>query len=102
MPRQPGKEGHDVAPHERLAAGEAELAHAALDEHRAEAVELLEGEEVALREEMHVLRHAVEAAEVAAVRHRDAQIGDRPPERIDERPRDRRDGWTGFTPHEGV
>ena len=43
---------------------------------RADAVELLQGQEVPLRQEGHVLRHAVDAAEVASVRHRDAQIGD--------------------------
>src|SRR5687767_13708466 len=32
-----------------------------------------------------ILRDAVEAAEVAAVRHRDAQVADRPSERIDQR-----------------
>ena len=55
------------------------------DEGAAEPVELLERQQVLLRQERHVLRHAVDAAEVAAVRHRDAQIGDRPPERIDQR-----------------
>src|SRR5215208_5310938 len=74
VPRQPGEERYDIAPHERLAAGEAQLAHPALDEDAADAVELLERQEVALRQEGHVLGHAVEAAEIAAVGHRDAQI----------------------------
>ena len=99
----PWNRRHDVAPHERLAAGEAQLAHPALDEDAADAVELLERQEVALRQEAHVLRHAVEAAEIAAVGHRDAQIGDRAPERIDERrARRRENGRDGLTPHEGV
>ena len=55
------------------------------DEGGAEAVELLERQEVALGQEGHVLGHAVDAAEVAAVGHRDAQIGDRAAERVDER-----------------
>ena len=70
----------------------------ALDEHRADAVELLERQKVALRQEGHVLGHAIDAAEIAAVRHRDAQIGDRPPERVDER-RGRGRGRR-LTPHE--
>ena len=57
----------------------------ALDEGRAEPVEFLERQHVLLRQERHVLRHAIDAAEVAAVGHRDAQIGDRPAERVDQR-----------------
>ena len=52
---------------------------------RAEPVEFLQRQQVLLRQERHVLGHAVDAAEVAAVGHRDAQIGDRAAERIDER-----------------
>ena len=51
-----------------------ELAHAACDEGRAEPVELLEREQVLLRQEGHVFRHAIDAAEVAAVGDRNAQI----------------------------
>ena len=36
-----------------------------------------------LRQERHVLRHAIDAAEVAAIGDRNPQIGDVPPERID-------------------
>ena len=56
----------------------------ARDEGAAQAVELFEREQVGLGQERHVLRHAIDAAEIAAVGHRDAQIGDRAPERIDE------------------
>ncbi len=38
-----------------------------------------------LGQESHVLRHAIDAAEVAAVGHRDADIADPPAERIDQR-----------------
>src|SRR5262249_55510555 len=48
-------------------------------------VELLEREQVALGQERHVLGHAIDAAEIAAVRDRDAQIGDAAPERVDQR-----------------
>ena len=41
------------------------------------------GEQIGLRQERHVLRHAIDAAEVAAVGHRNAQIRDRAPERVD-------------------
>ena len=85
MARQRAQEPHDVLAHERLAAGDAQFLDAAGDESRAQAVELLERQEVALGQERHVLRHAVDAAEVAAVRHRHAQIGDVAAEGIDER-----------------
>jgi hypothetical protein len=39
---------------------------------------------VPLGQEGHVLGHAIDAAEVAAVGHRHAQIGDRAPERVDQ------------------
>ena len=57
------------------------------DEGRAQPVELLERQQVGLRQERHVLGHAIDAAEIAAVRHRHAQIGDRPRERVDQRRR---------------
>ena len=46
-------------------------------------------QQLGLGQEGHVLRHAVDAAEVAAVGHRDAQIGDGAPKRIDQRARRR-------------
>ena len=85
MARQRAEQRHDPAPHQRLAAGQPQLAHALGDEGAAQPVELLERQQVGLRQERHVLRHAVDAAEIAAVGHRDAQIGDRAPERIDQR-----------------
>ena len=84
--RQRADERHDAAPDQRLAAGQPQLAHAARDEGAAQPVELLQREQVRLRQEVHVLGHAIDAAEVAAVRHRHAQIGDRARERIDQRP----------------
>ena len=59
------------------------FSHAQADEGRAEAVELLERQEVRLGQEGHVLGHAVDAAEVAAVGDRDAQVGDRAGEGVD-------------------
>ena len=84
MPRQRRDERHNAASHQWLAAGEAELAHAARDKGRAQAVELLEREHLGFRQKRHVFRHAIDAAEIAAVGHRDAQIGDRAAERVDQ------------------
>ncbi len=100
MAREPPEEVHDIAPHQGLAAGDPQLAHAAIDEDAAEAVELFERQQVALGQELHVLGHAVGAAEVAAIRHRDAQVGDRPLERVDQRRGPQRRGSVvGGTPH---
>src|SRR5690606_5190680 len=69
----------EIAPHQRLAAGEPDLPDAELVEDAREALDLLEREERLAVEELEVLaedllRHAVDAAEVAAVRDRDAEI----------------------------
>ena len=71
--------------HQRLAAGDPQLFDAEPDESRGQPVELLQRQEVLLGQERHVLGHAVDAAEVAAVGYRDAQVADLPLERIDER-----------------
>ena len=84
MARQRRDKRHDAAPDQRLAAGQAQLAHAARHEGRAQPVELLEREDLGLGQKRHVFRHAIDAAEVAAVGHRDAQIGDGAAERIDQ------------------
>src|SRR5215211_3154298 len=77
MPRQRFDELHDIAPDEGLAAGEPQLSHPALDECRRNPVEFFERQYVLLRQETHVFCHAVDAAEIATVRHRYAQIADR-------------------------
>ena len=97
MARERLHERHDAAPHQRLAAGEPQLAHAARNERAAQPVQFLERQQVGLRQERHVFRHAVDAAEIAAVGHRHAQIGDRPLERIDQR--SRLDGCGAFEAH---
>ena len=74
---------HDALAHQRLAAGEAELLDALLDEGRADPVEFLERQQVLLGQEGHVLGHAIDAAEIAAVGHRHAEVGDMPAEGID-------------------
>ena len=55
------------------------------DEGGADPVEFLEREQIGLGQECHVLGHAIDAAEIAAIRDRNAQIGDRARERIHQR-----------------
>ncbi len=85
MPRKRAEQGHDVAPHQRLAAGDAQLARSQPHEGRAQPIELLEGKHVALGQEVHVLGHAIGAAEIAAVGDGDADIAHHAAERIDQR-----------------
>ena len=82
-PAQVLEQLHHVPPHQRLAAGDADLRGAQADEGGAETVEFLECQQVALRQEAHVFRHAIDATKVASVGHRDAQIGDGAAERVD-------------------
>ena len=77
----------DVLPDERLAASDAEFRHAQINEQAREAGDLLVGEDGLARQEVVALAvdfggHAVPAAEVAAVGHRDSQVADRPAERV--------------------
>ncbi len=74
---------HHVAPNQRLAAGQPQLAHPQIDKGGAKAVELLQGQKLGLGQERHVLCHAVDAAEIAAVGDRHPHIADGPPERVD-------------------
>ena len=74
---------HHVAPDQRLAAGEPDLAHAQADERRAQPVQLLQRQQLGLGQERHVLGHAVDAAEVAAVGDRHPHVADGPAERVD-------------------
>ena len=90
---EPGDQQLEVAAEEWLAAGDAELAHTEVDEHARDALDLLEREELTARQESilvaeDLLRHAVDAAEVAAVRDRDPKIPDGPAERIGDGHRD--------------
>ena len=83
-----GDERRQVGAQRRLAAGQPQLAHAEAGDESAEACDLLErqdlvaGQELEVRAE-HLARHAVAAAEVAAVGDRDAQVAQRPPEDIE-------------------
>jgi hypothetical protein len=77
----------DVAADQGLAAGEADFAHAAGNEGGDDPVDLLEAQDVLFGQELHVLGHAVDAAEIAAVGDRDAKIGDVAAVAVDERTR---------------
>src|SRR5262249_37681385 len=68
-----------------VAAGEAKLPHAVRNEGAAQPVEFFERQQVGLGQECHVLRHAIDAAKIATIGHRDAQISDRASERVDQR-----------------
>ena len=69
----------DVLAQQGLAAGEADLLDAVFDEQASHALDLFERQQFGVTQEAvvlveHILRHAVDAAEVAAVRDRDTQI----------------------------
>src|ERR1700730_4716448 len=83
MAAERAEQGHDVAPHQWLAAGQAEFLDAEPDEGGAHAVELFEGQELGFRQKNHLFRHAIDAAEVAAVGDRYAQICDGSSKRVD-------------------
>jgi hypothetical protein len=88
MTRERGEERYDPATHQRFAAREPELPDTARDEGAAQPIKLFEREEVGLGQKRHVLRHAIDAAKIATIGDRDAQIGDCPAEGVDQgRPR---------------
>ena len=95
MPGKPVEQRHHIAPDQRFAAGDADLSRAQANEGRAQPIELLERQHVALRQEIHVLGHAVDAAIIAAVGDRHAHIGNRAAEGVDER----LDGGTRVSVH---
>ena len=77
----------DVAPHERLAAGQAQLLDAGGREDARKPLDLLERQQLVAREEavvapVDLARHAVDAAEVAPVGDRDAEVAERSAERV--------------------
>ena len=92
MARQRAHQRHHVAPDQRLAAGQPQLAHALGDEGRAQPVEFFQRQQIGLGQECHVFGHAIEAAQVAAIGDRYPQIADGPAERVDHRTEQRRVG----------
>ena len=90
QPRQHGHEAWQVRPQQRLPAGQSNLPDAKLDEDAGQPRNLLEGEDLGLRQEGVVLavdlgRHAIGTAEIAPVRHGNAQIAQRTAKRVDGR-----------------
>jgi hypothetical protein len=71
----------DTVANERFAAGDANLANAEMQEDAGETVELRPGKNfVVVAIVFRVGRAAVDATEIAAVRNRNAQVGDLPAE----------------------
>jgi len=78
-----GHEARKILAQQRLAAREANLVHPEVGEHVHEPGDLLEGQDVAPRQpRVLLLRHAVGAPEVAAVRHRETQVAERTQPRV--------------------
>ena len=81
--REQPHEPVEVAPQQRLAAGETHLVHAEVGEDVDERGHLLEGEDVvAGQPDVLLLGHAVLAAQVAAVGDREPQVAQRAIERV--------------------
>jgi len=90
-------EAIDALAQQGLAAGEADLLRAEPREHAGDAHDFLEGEDLGVRQELvvrveHLLRHAIGAAEVAAIRDGDAKVVHGPAARVGERARAARGG----------
>lgn len=85
MAAQRAEQGHDVPADERLSACDPELPDTLGHKGGAETVELFERQKVLLRQEAHILRHAIDTAEIAPIGDRDAQIAHMAAERIDQR-----------------
>jgi hypothetical protein len=71
--QEPGELVH-VLPHQGLAPGEANLVHAQRGRDADEAGDLLKGQELGAIAEDDILRHAIGAAQIAAVGDRHAEI----------------------------
>ena len=79
------EEGHDTLADQRLTAGDAQLLHTQIDKVGAQPIQLFQSQKFLLGEEIHILGHAINTAEVTAVCDRDAQIGDSAGERVNQR-----------------
>ena len=72
MPGHSAEERHDIAPHQRLAARDAQLFHTQPHEGRTHPFKLFQRQKLLLRQEGHAFRHAINTAEIAAIGDRDA------------------------------
>src|SRR4029078_13456688 len=84
MPAEAPKQPHDVLAHERLAPRHSQFLDAAVNERGTKSVKFFERQQIALWQKRHVFRHAIDAAEVATIRHGHAQILDPSTEGIDQ------------------
>ena len=76
-----------IAAQERFAAGEPHAVHAEADEDVGEPADFLEVEQIVLRQPHVVgLRHAVLAAQIAAVRDRQAEVPQRSVQKVEHGP----------------
>jgi hypothetical protein len=74
----------NTLPNQRLAAGPTNAAGAAGDEKAAQALQLLNGQQFGTRQKGLLLFHAINAAQVAAIRDRYAPVIDRAAKGIDQ------------------
>ena len=70
------KQLHDILPYQRFAAGDANLVDAELDEGTADAFHFFQRQQLRARHELHLFRHAVNAAQIAAVGDRQTDVAD--------------------------
>ena len=82
--RQLLDQDREVAAHQGLAAGQPDLVDPQRHRDPDEPLDLLEAQELRAGQELDLLRHAVDAADVAAVRDADPQVIVRASERVDE------------------
>jgi hypothetical protein len=75
---------HNVLPHQRFAAGNADLVDTEFDEGASDAFHFLQRQQLRARHEFHLFGHAVNAAQVATVGNRQAHVADRAAEAVDE------------------
>ena len=85
MPGEGTEQRENIPPHERFSPRQPQALHPPADEGGAEPIQLLQRQQIRLGEEGHMLTHAILAAEITPIRHRNPQIGDGAPEGINHR-----------------
>lgn len=80
---QPPEELHHIAAHERFSARYANALHAFAHKSHAQPFQFFQRQKLRPRQEWHVLRHAIDATEIATVCHRNPEIGNPAAKRID-------------------
>src|SRR5690606_41781442 len=66
---QPFNQFHDVAPNQRFTAGQSELSRTAGNEGAGDLVDFLKAQHLRSGKKLHVLGHAIDTTEVAAIRN---------------------------------